>query len=121
MSKDSVIELKKPEALNDDPISEIVRNGARRLLAQALETEIEVFMSQYTELKNEPGRQRIVRNGYLPERQILRGIGSNPIKATRVRDRHSDPSKRARYKLRSCRRNIESNTGKQRNQVRQNG
>ena len=98
MSKDNVIDLKKPEQLIDDPISEIVRNGARRLLAQALEAEIEFFMNQYTGLRNERGKQRIVRNGYLPEREIQSGIGSISVKAPRVRDRHLDPSKRIRFK-----------------------
>ena len=98
MSKDNVIDLKKPEQLIDDPISEIVRNGARKLLAQALETEIELFMNQYADLKNELGRQRIVRNGYLPEREIQSGIGSIAVKAPRARDRHSDPSKRIWFK-----------------------
>ena len=51
-------------------------------------------MNQYTDLKNELGRQRIVRNGYLPEREIQSGIGSIPVKAPRARDQHSDRSKR---------------------------
>jgi transposase-like protein len=98
MNKDNVIDLKKPESIINDPITEVLRSGARRLLAQALEAEIEVFMKQYTELKNELGRQRIVRNGYLPEREIQSGIGSISVKAPRVRDRHSEPSKRIRFK-----------------------
>ena len=51
MTKDNVIDLKKPESLINDPITEILRNGARRLLARALETEVEVFMSQYPDLR----------------------------------------------------------------------
>ena len=46
MSKDNVIDLKKPEAFVDDPITDILRQGARKLLAQALETEIEIFSLQ---------------------------------------------------------------------------
>jgi transposase-like protein len=68
------------------------------LLAQALETEIELFMNQYTDLKNELGRQRIVRNGYLPEREIQSGIGPISVKAPRVRDRHADRSKRIGFR-----------------------
>ena len=98
MTQDNVIDLKKPESIINDPITEVLRNGARRLLAQALEAEIEVFMNQYTDLKNELGRQRIVRNGYLPEREIQSGIGSIPVKAPRVRDRHSEPSKRIGFR-----------------------
>ena len=43
MSKDNVIKLKKPDVFVDDPITDILRQGARKLLTQALETEIEVF------------------------------------------------------------------------------
>lgn len=98
MTQDNVIDLKKPESVINDPITEVLRNGACKLLAQALEAEIEVFMNQYTDLKNELGRQRIVRNGYLPEREIQSGIGSIPVKAPRARDRHSDRAKRIRFR-----------------------
>lgn len=94
MSKDNVIELQKTSAFIDDPITEILRHGARKLLAQALEAEIEVFINQYKDLKDDLGRQRIVRNGHLPERDIQTGIGAVPVKAPRVRDRHAKPSKR---------------------------
>ena len=50
MSKDNVIDLKKPETFVDDPITDILRQGARKLLAQALETEIEIFLNNYKEL-----------------------------------------------------------------------
>ncbi|MBW2613687.1 MAG: hypothetical protein JRE12_15200 [Deltaproteobacteria bacterium] len=47
MSNDNVIDLKKPEPFVDDPITDILRQGARKLLAQALETEIEIFLNNY--------------------------------------------------------------------------
>lgn len=97
MAQDNLIDLKNPESTLDDPISEILRNGARKLLAQALETEIEVFLNQYAELKDEQGRQRLVRNGYLPEREIQSGVGAVTVKAPRVRDRHSQPAERIRF------------------------
>jgi transposase-like protein len=87
MPKDNVIELKKPESFIDDPITDILRSGARKLLAQALETEIEIFISQYDSLKDEQGRKRITRNGFLPERNIQTGIGSVPVRVPRARDR----------------------------------
>ena len=65
MSQNNVIELKKPEPFVDDPITEIIRQGARKLLAQALEAEIDLFINQYADLRDELGRQRIVRNGYV--------------------------------------------------------
>ncbi len=97
MPQDNVIDIKKPESVINDPITTVLRNGARRLLAQALEAEIEVFINQYTDLKDELGRRRIVRNGFMPERKIQSGIGSVPVKAPRVWDRHSAPLKRIRF------------------------
>ncbi|MFC1895627.1 transposase, partial [Thermodesulfobacteriota bacterium] len=97
MSNDSVIALKKPDSFVDDPITEIIRQGARKLLAQALEAEIQLFVNQYTDFKDELGRQRIVRNGYRPEREIQSGIGSIPVKAPRVRDRQTEPSTRIHF------------------------
>jgi len=97
MSNDNVFAIKKPEPFIDDQITTIIRKGARRLLAQALEAEIEFFINQYAELKDEAGRHRIVRNGYRPEREIQSGIGPVPVKAPRVRDRHWDPSERMHF------------------------
>jgi putative transposase len=97
MTNDNVISLKKPESFVDDPITEILRNGARKLLAQALETEIELFISQFKDLTDELDRQRIVRNGHLPEREIQTGIGPVSVKAPRVRDRHHEATKRIRF------------------------
>lgn len=87
MSKDNVVELKRQEADSEDPITSILRQGARKLLAEALEAEIESFIVHYKDLKNEEGRRRITRNGYLPEREIQTGIGAVAVKVPRIRDR----------------------------------
>ena len=58
MSKNNLIELKNPEPLAD-PIAEILRNGAKKLLAEALEAEIAGFLSQYAYLKDDQGRMRV--------------------------------------------------------------
>jgi putative transposase len=97
MSKDNVIAIKKPDTFVDDPISEILRQGARNLISQALEIELELFINQYKDLRDQMGLQRIVRNGYLPERQIQTGIGPVSVKAPRIRDRHQNASKRIHY------------------------
>ena len=97
MADDNVISLKKPEPFVDDPITDILRNGARKLLTLALETEIELFVHQYKDLTDELGRQRIVRNGHLPEREIQTGIGPVSVKAPRVRDRHHEANERLRF------------------------
>jgi putative transposase len=97
MSKDNVIALKTPDTFVDDPISEILRQGARSLLAQALETEIEIFLNQHRDLRDYMGLQRIVRNGHLPERQIQTGIGPVTVSVPRIRDRHPNALKRIRF------------------------
>jgi len=93
MPKDNVIELKKPERFVDDPITEVLRTGARKLLAEALEVEIEDYISQYKDLKDNQNRRRVVRNGYLPEREVQTGIGPISVKVPRARDLlpHQEP------------------------------
>ena len=97
MKQDSVVELKKKESFIEDPITDILRKGARQLLAQALEAEVELFISQFAEMRDEQGRQRIVRNGYRRQRDIQSGIGAVAVKAPRVRDREADPSERIHF------------------------
>jgi transposase-like protein len=70
-----------------DALTEVLRRGARELLQQAVEAEVAEAIAQFAELKDEQGRQRVVRNGYLPERTIQTGIGKVPVRAPRVRDR----------------------------------
>ena len=97
MSNDNVIDLKKPECFVDDPITKILRRGARKLLAEALEAEIDLLVNQYRHLNDEQGRRRIVRNGYHNERQIQSGVGPVPVKAPRIRDREPDVTKRIAF------------------------
>jgi putative transposase len=90
MTKDNVVDFKKPEPFVDDPVTDVLRTGARKLLREALEVEIEDYLSQYKELKDNQNRRRIVRNGYLPEREIQTGIGPVAVKVPRARDRQPD-------------------------------
>src|SRR5262245_31542077 len=73
----------------EDPLTEVLRTGARALLAQAAEAEVEVaaFLGRHIYLRTEDGRARIVRHGHLPEREILTGLGSLAVRQPRVRDR----------------------------------
>ena len=87
MSNDNVFDLKKPQSIVDDPVTDLLRQGARRLLGAALEAEIEAFLAQYRDVTDDKGRRRLVRNGYLPEREIQTGIGQVPVKVPRIRDR----------------------------------
>jgi putative transposase len=74
-------------APNDDPLTDILRRGARTLLAQAIEAEVVAYLEARAQLKDQAGRQQVVRNGYLPERTILTGVGPVEVKQPRVRDR----------------------------------
>ena len=88
MSNDNVFELIQPGAF-DDQLTEILRQGARTLLAQAVEAEVADFLAKHTDLKTEDGRQRIVRHGHLPEREVMTGIGPVAVRQPRVRDREA--------------------------------
>jgi len=65
----------------------LLRIGARQLLTEAIEAEVAAFLAQYQHQRDEAGHQRLVRNGYLPEREIQTGVGSVKVKVPRVRDR----------------------------------
>ena len=69
-----------------DALTELLRNGARRLIIDAVEAELELFLEKFsTELVD--GKSRLARNGYLPEREVLTGIGKIPVRLPRLRDR----------------------------------
>ena len=82
MSNDNVFKLIQPGAF-DDQLTEILRQGARTLLAQAVEAEVANFLAKHADLKTEDGRQRVVRHGHLPEREVLTGIGSVAVRQPR--------------------------------------
>src|SRR5215218_3032367 len=70
-----------------DPLTEVLRNGARALLAQAVEAEVAALLSHHGDKLTDDGRQRLVRHGHLPEREIMTGIGPVAVRCPRVRDR----------------------------------
>ena len=88
MSNDNVFELVQPGTF-DDQLTEILRQGARTLLAQAVEAEVADFLAKHIDLKTEEGRQRIVRHGHLPERAVMTGIGPVAVRQPRARDREA--------------------------------
>ncbi len=87
MEQDNVVSLHRPEEPSADPLTEVLRHGARALLAQAVEAEVAAFLASHADLVDDAGRQRLVRNGFLPERTIQTGIGPVPVRQPRVRDR----------------------------------
>ena len=86
MSNDSVIKLIQPETF-DDQLTDVLRAGARALLAQAVEAEVADFLGRHADVKTTEGRRRIVRHGHLPEREVMTGIGAVAVRQPRVRDR----------------------------------
>jgi putative transposase len=87
MQKDTVIPFPHPQLPAEDPLTAVLRQGAQRLLAQAIEVEVGMLLAQYTDRRDGQGRQAIVRNGYLPEREVQTGIGAVRVQVPRVRDR----------------------------------
>ena len=82
-----------------DPLTELAREGARRMLAEALKAEADAFVASFADEQLEDGRQRIVRHGFGPERKLQTGIGSLDVQRPKVRDRlaTADPSKKIRF------------------------
>src|SRR5438477_1958096 len=87
MLKDTtVIRLRQPDAI-DDPLTELAREGARRMLAQALIAEADAFVALWKDSKLADGRDRVVRHGHGPHRAIQTGIGPVEVRRAKVRDR----------------------------------
>lgn len=76
-----------PAETSQDALTDLIRLGARRLLASAFEDEVEQHLARFAEIRDDQGRRAVVRNGYLPEREIMTGIGPIPIQQPRVRVR----------------------------------
>ncbi len=70
-----------------DPLSDLLRLGAQELIAQAVETELQVLLDQYKDVRLLDGRKAVVRNGFLPSRTVQTGIGDVEVKVPKVRDR----------------------------------
>ena len=87
MSRDStVIQLRQPDAI-DDPLTEVAREGARRMLATVLIAEADAFVAVWKDVKLPDGRDRVVRHGHWPERAIQTGVGPVAVRRAKVRDR----------------------------------
>ncbi len=101
MTQDNIHPIQKHQvsatALVDDPLTDLLRQGARQLIEQAVHAELETLLESVAELKDDQGRQRVVRNGYLPERQIQTGIGAVTVKVPRVRDRARGAQKKIAF------------------------
>jgi putative transposase len=91
MKKDTVVELRRP-AQGEDLLSTMLRDGAQRLVAQAVQAEFEEFLSRYSGDRVEDGRAVVVRNGFQPEREILTGLGPVGVRIPKARSRAEAPA-----------------------------
>jgi len=66
MTDSTLQALSQPEPEVSDPLHELLRQGARDLIAKAVEAELATFLAQYADTTLDDGRQAVVRNGYLP-------------------------------------------------------
>ena len=90
MAKSTVIPFELPSEFSPDPLTAVIQAGAKELLRTAVVAEVSGFMAEYAHLFDEEGRQRLVRHGFLPEREMMTGIGKVPVQVPRVRDRSTN-------------------------------
>src|SRR3954447_16438315 len=84
-----------PLPTGQDVLTEVLRDGARRMLAHAIGDEVAAWIDERSHLKDDAGRRQVVRNGYLPERTLQTGIGPVEVQQPRVRDRRPAESREA--------------------------
>ena len=96
MTDTNVFALVQPGTFTDR-LTDVLRDGARALLAQAVEAEVAGFLAEHADKRTDDGRQRLVRHGHLPERSIMTGIGAVEVCVPRVRDRLSGTDDRIRF------------------------
>ena len=90
MSNDTVVSLAGPAPVCD-PLTELLRSGARRLIEAAVRAEFEEYLSSFGHEKLPDGRQRVVRSGHLPKRKILTGLGEVDVRVPKARSRPGSP------------------------------
>jgi putative transposase len=86
MKKNTTEEFMCPGSI-EDSLTDLLRTGAKRLIQEAVELELDALLASYKNVTDLSGRQTVVRNGYLPEREILTGMGPVTVKIPKVRDR----------------------------------
>src|ERR1700731_3625174 len=97
----NVFQLTRPGRFSD-PLTEVLRNGARTLLGQAVEAVVAAWLRTHSDKLTNDGRRRPVRDGHLPEREILTGIGAVAVQCPRVRDRVGEGGGGIRFSSALC-------------------
>jgi len=96
VTETNVFQLSQPGTFAD-PLTEVLRNGARALLTQAVEAEVAALLICHSDKLTDDGHQRLVRHGHMPEREIMTGIGPVAVRSPRVRDRVGESGERIRF------------------------
>ena len=90
MRKNTVVEFRGRES-GADPLTELLRVGARQLIHQAVEAELEELLEAHCDRHTAEGKAGVVRNGYLPERELQTGVGPVAVRIRKVRAKTGDP------------------------------
>ena len=101
LKKDTVVSIDEPTA-SKDALTDVLREGAQNLLVQAVTAELEELLEEYALQQDGAGRQRVVRNGFLPRREIQTGLGAVSIQIPRVRDRGIEHGTEEAVRFHSC-------------------
>jgi transposase-like protein len=99
-STTTVVSFRQPDTI-DDPLMAVLRSGARRMLAQAIEAEAEAFLAAMKSERLPDRRERVVRHGHGPERQMQTGIGPVEVQRVKLRDRAADEAGAERIRFSS--------------------
>ena len=90
MRKNNVVGFRGRET-SADPLTELLRAGAQQLIHQAVEAELQELLAEHSERRTADGKAGVVRNGYLPERELQTGVGPVPVRIPKVRAKTGDP------------------------------
>ena len=103
VNPDDAVPVAAPAVVGGSLIDEIVRDGARRMLAAALEAEVAAYIAVHAGELDEHGRRLVVRNGHAVGRQVLTSAGAVEVVAPRVNDRRTDEASGERRRFASAR------------------
>lgn len=90
MDKNNIVELEGREQ-NADPVTQLLRNGAKKLIEQAIETELQELLALHSGRRTDDDRAGVVRNGYLPQRQLQTHLGPVTVRIPKVRAKTGEP------------------------------
>jgi len=90
MEDNNVVDFVSRDTISD-PLTDLLRSGARRLIMHAIESEVQEFLSPYSDQRTKDGKAAVVRNGYHPERQVQTGLGPVTVKVPKVRSKTGKP------------------------------